>query len=75
MMLGAVNKVISVYNLSISSVECDFKLETEVTQVDRNELLTLKKPKYREILTKFKHLNNVKMQDADEKPELPVHRI
>ena len=75
MMLGAVNKVISVYNLSISSVEGDFKLETEVTQVDRNELLTLKNPKYREILTKFKHLNNVKMQDADEKPELPVHLI
>ena len=30
-LLGAVNKVISIYNLSISSVEGDFKLETEVT--------------------------------------------
>ena len=36
MMLGAVNKVISVFNLSIINVVGDFKLGTEVTQVDRN---------------------------------------
>ena len=65
-MLGAVNNVISVFNLSSSNVVGDFKLETEVTQVDRNELLTLKNPKY---------LKDVTMHDIDEKPELPVHLI
>ena len=75
MMLGAVNKVISVFNLSISNVVGDFELETEVTQVDRNELLTLKNPKYRDMLCKFEHLKDVTMHNIDEKPELPVHLI
>ena len=51
------------------------KLITEVTKVDRNELLTLPNPRYRETLTKFPHLKGVKMNDNDEKPELPVHLI
>ena len=75
MMLGSVNKVISVHKLSVNNIEGDFKLDTEVTKVDRNELLTLKNPRYRETLAKFPHLNGVKMHDNDEKPELPVHLI
>ena len=67
--------MISVFNLSISNVVGDFKLETEVTPVDRNELLTLKNPKYRDMLCKFEHLKDVTMHDIDEKPELPVHLI
>ena len=67
MMLGAANKVISVFNLHINNVERNFKLETEVTQVDRNELLTLKNPKYRDMLSKFEHLKDVIMHDTDEK--------
>jgi hypothetical protein len=75
MMFGSVNKVISVHNLSVNNLEGDFKLDTEVTKVDRNELLTLKNPRYRETLAKFPHLNGVKMHDNDKKPELPVHLI
>ena len=75
MMLGSVNKVISVHKLSVNNIEGDFKLDTEVTKVDRNELLTLKNPRYRETLAKFPHLNGVQMHDNDEKPELPVNLI
>ena len=75
MMLGSVNKVVSVHNLSVNNLEGDFKLNIEVTKVDRNELLTLPNPRYRETLAKFPHLNGVKMLDNDEKPELPVHLI
>ena len=75
MMLGSVNKVVRVHNLSINNPEGDFKLNIEVTKVDRNELLTLPNPRYRETLAKFPHLNGVKMHDSDEKPELPVHLI
>ena len=72
MMLGATNKVISVYNLTIDSIEGKFHLETEVTKVDRGELLTLNNPRYKEIIAKFPHLKEVKMDDVDEKPQLPV---
>ena len=75
MMLGSVNKVVSVHNLSINNLEGDFELNIEVTKVDRNELFTLPNPRYRETLSKFPHLNGVKMHDNDEKPEPPVHLI
>ena len=75
MMLGATNKVISVYNLTIDSIEGKFHLETEVTKVDRGELLTLNNPRYKEISAKFPHLKEVKMDDVDEKTQLPVHLI
>ena len=75
MMLGSVNKVASVHNLSVNNLEGDFKLSIEVTKVDRNELLTLTNPRYRETLAKFPHLNGVKMLDNHKKPELPVHLI
>ena len=75
MMFGATNKVISVYNLTIDSIEGKFHLETEVTKVDRGELLTLNNPQYKEIIAKFPHLKEVKMDDVDEKPHLPVHLI
>ena len=39
MMLGSVNKVVSVHNLSVNNLEGDFKLNIEVTKVDRNGLL------------------------------------
>ncbi|XP_028404021.1 uncharacterized protein LOC114526636 [Dendronephthya gigantea] len=75
MMLGSVNKVISVYNMSINNLEGDFQLHIEVTKVDRKELLTLKNPNYQETLAKFPHLSDVQMHDNDKKPELPVHLI
>jgi hypothetical protein len=31
--------------------------------------------RYKEIIEKFTYLNGIKMQDVDEKPELPVHLI
>ena len=46
-----------------------------MTKVDRGELLTLNNPRYKEIITKFPHLKEVKMDDVDEKPQLPVHLI
>ena len=73
MMLGSVNKIISIHNLSISNLEEDFQLRAEVTKVDRKTLLTLKNPRYQEILAKFPHLTGVKMHDDDEKPKQPVH--
>ena len=67
--------MISVYNLTIDSIEGKFHLETEVTKVDRGELLTFNNSRYKETIAKFPHLKEVKMVDVDEKPHLPVHLI
>ena len=39
MMLGSVNKAIGVYGVTINSLDGNFRLETEVTKVDRGSLL------------------------------------
>ena len=50
-------------------------MDTEVTKVERGELLTLDNPKYKEMIAKFPHLKGVIMDDVTDKPELPVHLI
>ena len=75
MMLGSVNKVIGVYNVTIKSLNGKFRLETKVTKVDRGTLLSLDNPKYAEVINKYPHLTGVRMIDGDKKAELPVHII
>ena len=73
MMLGATNKVIDIYGLSIKSVDDKFRLETEVTKVDHGKLFTQEKPKHKEVIANFSHLKDVTMDDVTNKPDLPVH--
>jgi len=75
MMLGSANKVIRVYCVTIDSLDGKFCLETEVTKVDRETLLTLDNSGYAEIMEKYPYLDGVHMDDSDEKPDLPVHII
>ena len=75
MMLGSANKVIGVYGVTIGSLDEKFRLETEVTKVDRGTLLTLDNPGHAEMMEKYPYLDGVHMHDSDEKPELPVHII
>ncbi|PFX28961.1 hypothetical protein AWC38_SpisGene6275 [Stylophora pistillata] len=75
MMLRSTNKVIGVHSVTIGSLDGKFRLETEVTRVDRSTLLSLDNPGYAEILEKYPYLGGVYMADRDEKPELPVHII
>ncbi|PFX28395.1 Pro-Pol polyprotein [Stylophora pistillata] len=74
-MLGSTNKVIGVHSVTIGSIDGKFRLETEVTRVDRSTLLSLGNAGYAEILEKYPYLDGVYMDDRDEKPELPVHII
>ena len=75
MMIGAVTKQIQIYGLRVGNIKGDFALETEVTKVDRSELLTLGSPKYKEMISKYPHLKGVEMEDGDDKAMLPVHLI
>ena len=75
MMIGATTKRVEIYSLQISSVKGDFKLEAEVTKVDRKELLTVRNPKYNEMIRRYGHLQGVVMEDTDNRDELPVHVI
>ena len=40
---------------------------------EREVLLILTNPKYGKVLKKYPHLNEMHMNDTDEKEQLPVH--
>ena len=75
MMMETCNKRIEIHKVTISSLENDFKINTEVTNVDRDKLLTLENPQYQGKINQYPHLQGVSMNDDDTKPELPVHVI
>ena len=68
-------KMIEIHKIKINSVEEAFNLENEVTKVDRDVLLYLNNPRYKDMMTKYPHLKGINIQDGDSKPELLVHLI
>ena len=75
MMLGAVTKQVEIFQVQVSSTSGDFSLTTEVTKVDKNQLLSLENPRYEQCLTNYAHLKGIEMEDKDSKDTLPVHLI
>ena len=75
MMLGAVTKQVEIFQVQVSSTSGDLSLTTEVTKVDKNQLLSLENPRYEQCLTNYAHLKGIEMEDKDSKDTLPVHLI
>ena len=46
MMLGAVTKTVEIFKVQVSSIKGDLSLVTEVTKVDKCQLLALDNPRY-----------------------------
>ena len=59
----------------MSSTSGDFCLNTEVTKVDKHQLLSLENPRYEQCLAKYAHLEGIEMEDQNSKDILPVHLI
>ena len=51
MMFGTSTKLFGIYDVKISDTSNKFHIKTEVTRVERGELLSLDNPKYKEILS------------------------
>ena len=75
MMMGVVTKPVEIFKVQISSLRGDFLLETDVTMVNKKQLLSLENPRYKQVLERYDHLKGVKMDDMDTKEFLPVHLI
>ena len=75
MMLGAVTKQVEIFQVQVSSTSGDFYLDTEVTKVDKNQLISLENPRYEQCLATYAHLKGIEMEDKDSKDIMPVHLI
>ena len=75
MMMYSTARKIEVYEAKIENISRRFALDVELCKVVRKELISLPNPRYSNLIEKYDHLKGVKMDDLDEKSELPVHII
>ena len=72
MLTGVTTRTMQVYEIKMYSLSGDVGLDVNITKIEKKELLLLENPRYKEILQRFSHLQEVHMDD-DEKELLPVH--
>ena len=75
MILGSTTTRVEIYAVNMKSLDQKFELETEVSKVDKPELMKLSNPNYAHLSDKYKHLNGVKFEDPDTHAQIPVHLV
>ena len=74
-MLYTINTLIDIYNVQITKTKGDLIINSEVSKVDRAELILMPHSHYKDIIETPTHLQGVQKQDSDDKEFLPVHVI
>ena len=74
-MPGAVTKTVEIFKVQVSSTKGEFSLMTEVTKVDKRQLLVLDNLRYQQCRARYTHMKGIHMEDTDTKDSLPVHLI
>ena len=76
MMFHTTTKWVEIFDVTIQNTEGNnFELKTQLNKVEKDTLLYLPNPNYLEIISHFPHPNDIKLNDAAKKKELPVHVI
>ena len=61
--------------MEITDRKGDFTINTEVSKVDRAELISMPNPHYKDIIQTYTHSQGAQTEDSDNKEYLPVHVI
>ena len=75
MMLGSTTARTEIYLANLKSLDGKFSLDIEPTKVDKPELMSVKNPKYEELLEKHAYLKGAVFEDSDERSQVPVHIV
>jgi hypothetical protein len=73
MMLGSTIREVSISTINVGATDGSFKMDVEVTRVERGNLLMIANPNYQTLVDSYGHLEGVSMEDNDTNPLLPVH--
>ena len=65
--LNRTNTLIDIYDVKIKNAKGGFTMNTEVSKVDRTELISMPNPHYEDIVQTNTHLQGVQMEDSDNK--------
>ena len=75
MMMATSTQKFEIHDVTVSSIDGSFEIDTTLTKVEKKCLLTVPNPKYGDIIKRYSHLKGVVMEDTDSKEELPVHVV
>ena len=75
MMLHRTTIKMDIYNTNISNLNNSFHMDIEMNKVDKDVLVTIEYPNYDIILREYPHLKGAKMNDHDQKRQLPIHMV
>ena len=68
-------KKLKICSVKIQDLNETYIFNTDLNKLEREVLLTLPNPKYSKILKKYPHLQEVFINDTDEKEQLSLHTI
>ncbi len=63
------------YAATIKPLDQKFKLDIEISKVDKPELMKLNNPNYFHLLERYKHLSGAKFEDPDTRTQIPIHLV
>ena len=75
MLLASNTAKMEIFKSTVSSRSGDFKLEVNLTKVNRGDPLSLENTQYEQLMKTYLYLKGVEMEDTDTKPLLPVYVI
>ena len=66
---------LQIYKVKVQAIDSDYELETNLTKVNKSELLVVDNPRYDDLLEKYQHLKEVKLNETETKKSLPIHVV
>ena len=66
---------LEIYCVNIQAIDSDYELETNLTKVNKGELVFVDNPQYANLLKKYDHLKEVKVHETETKRSLPIHVV
>ena len=66
---------LEIYNVKIQAIDSDYELETNLTKVNKGELVFVDNPQYANLRKKYDHLKEVKVHETETKRSLPIHVV
>lgn len=73
MLMASATARMEIFKSTVSSKFGDYKLDISLTEVNQRELLSLKNPRYKQLVNTYSHLRGVEMDVTDAKPMLPIY--
>ena len=61
--------------MKIQAIDSDYELETNLTKVNKGELVFVDNPQYANLHKKYDHLKEVKVHETETKRSLPIHVV